>query len=66
MLAISPLGFGPFPLTSAERGLNARTTLESRFFRGAGCYDCIGLGPNGFRSALLFDLLADEWRAARR
>lgn len=40
--------------------------VRKQGYRDAGRYDWVGLGPNGFRSALLFDLLADEWRAARR
>jgi RimJ/RimL family protein N-acetyltransferase len=46
--------------------LRSAAAVRKQGYRDAGRYDWVGLGPAGFRSALLFDLLASEWRAARR
>lgn len=46
--------------------LRSAAAVRKQGYRDAGRYDWVGLGPDGFRSARLFDLLADEWRAARR
>ncbi len=40
--------------------------LRKQGYRDAGRIDWIGVGRGEFQSAFLFDLLAAEWRAARR
>jgi len=46
---------------------NARSAaaLRKQGYRDAGRIDWIGVGRGAFQSAWLFDLLAEEWRAAR-
>ena len=47
---------------------NARSAaaIRKQGYRDAGRIDWIGVGRGEFQSAFLFDLLAEEWRAARR
>jgi len=40
--------------------------LRKQGYRDAGRIDWVGLAGDGLRSATVFDLLASEWRAARR
>jgi RimJ/RimL family protein N-acetyltransferase len=40
--------------------------LRKQGYRNAGRLDWVGMTPTGLKSAWVFDLLAEEWRAARR
>jgi RimJ/RimL family protein N-acetyltransferase len=48
-----------------ERNPRSQAALRKQGYRDAGVLHWIGYGPNGFEDARMFDLLADEWRAAR-
>jgi RimJ/RimL family protein N-acetyltransferase len=47
--------------------LNPRSQagLRKQGYRDAGRFTWTGFGPDGFENALMFDILADEWRQAR-
>ena len=59
---------GLFAVWSWVLTANGRSAaaLRKQGYRDAGRIDWIGVGRGEFQCALLFDLLADEWRAARR
>jgi RimJ/RimL family protein N-acetyltransferase len=48
-----------------ERNPRSQAALRKQGYRDAGRFTWSGYGPNGFENALMFDLLATEWRAAR-
>jgi RimJ/RimL family protein N-acetyltransferase len=48
-----------------ERNPRSQAALRKQGYRDAGRLHWIGYGPAGFEDARMFDLLADEWRAAR-
>ena len=50
-------------MTPNER---SATALIKQGYRTAGRMDWVGLGPDGPRSFFIYDLTAEEWRAARR
>ena len=49
------------------KSLNPRSQagLRKQGYRDAGRFTWTGFGPDGFENALMFDILADEWRQAR-
>ena len=49
-----------------ERNPRSQAALRKQGYRDAGRFTWSGYGPDGFENALMFDLLATEWRAARR
>ncbi|MBA3413896.1 MAG: GNAT family N-acetyltransferase [Chloroflexia bacterium] len=59
---------GLFAIWSWVLTANGRSAaaLRKQGYRDAGRVDWVGVGRGEFQSALLFDLLAEEWRAARR
>ena len=48
-----------------ERNPRSQAAIRKQGYRDAGRFTWSGYGPDGFENALMFDLLADEWRAAR-
>ena len=48
-----------------ERNPRSQAALRKQGYRDAGRFTWTGYGPDGFENARMFDLLADEWRAAR-
>lgn len=47
------------------RNPRSQAALRKQGYRDAGRLNWTGFGPDGFENAHMFDLLADEWRAAR-
>lgn len=49
------------------KSLNPRSQagLRKQGYRDAGRFTWTGFGPDGFENALMFDILADEWRTSR-
>lgn len=47
------------------RNPRSQAALRKQGYRDAGRLNWVGFGPDGFENAHMFDLLADEWRAAR-
>ena len=47
------------------RNPRSQAALRKQGYRDAGRFTWTGYGPDGFENALMFDLLAAEWRAAR-
>jgi RimJ/RimL family protein N-acetyltransferase len=47
------------------RNPRSQAALRKQGYRDAGRLNWVGYGPDGFEDARMFDLLADEWRAAR-
>ena len=47
------------------RNPRSQAALRKQGYRDAGRLTWVGYGPDGFEDARMFDLLADEWRAAR-
>jgi RimJ/RimL family protein N-acetyltransferase len=48
-----------------ERNPRSQAALRKQGYRDAGRFTWTGYGPDGFENALMFDLLATEWRLAR-
>jgi N-acetyltransferase len=47
------------------RNPRSQAAIRKQGYRDAGRFTWTGYGPDGFENALMFDLLAAEWRAAR-
>ena len=47
------------------RNPRSQAAIRKQGYRDAGRFTWTGYGPDGFENALMFDLLASEWRAAR-
>lgn len=47
------------------RNPRSQAGLRKQGYRDAGRFTWTGFGPDGFEDALMFDILAGEWRAAR-
>ena len=48
-----------------SRNPRSQAAIRKQGYRDAGRFTWTGYGPDGFENALMFDLLAAEWRAAR-
>lgn len=48
------------------QNVRSAAALRKQGYRDAGRMDWVGIGPDGMRSFGIFDLTAEEWRAARR
>lgn len=48
-----------------EQNPRSQAGLRKQGYRDAGRFTWTGFGPEGFENALMFDLLAAEWRAGR-
>ena len=48
-----------------SRNPRSQAALRKQGYRDAGRANWVGFGPDGFEDARMFDLLAEEWRAAR-
>jgi RimJ/RimL family protein N-acetyltransferase len=48
-----------------ERNPRSQAALRKQGYRDAGRFTWSGYGPDGFESALMFDLLASEWKGWR-
>ncbi|MGH2615096.1 MAG: GNAT family N-acetyltransferase [Thermomicrobiales bacterium] len=63
--AFERLGLNMIYAWVKERNPRSQAALRKQGYRDAGRFTWSGYGPDGFENALMFDLLASEWRAWR-
>jgi RimJ/RimL family protein N-acetyltransferase len=63
--AFERLGLNMIWAWVSARNPRSQAAIRKQGYRDAGRFTWSGYGPDGFDNALMFDLLASEWRAAR-
>jgi RimJ/RimL family protein N-acetyltransferase len=63
--AFERLGLNMIWAWVSERNPRSQAAIRKQGYRDAGRFTWTGYGPDGFENALMFDVLASEWRAAR-